>query len=472
MSQQSFPPTPGCLVGTLRRWDPQTKKTENPLAIYSRQEIFVGRNEKKCQYVMNDPLVSNKHLCIYTVLFDQDNPEEIAPLVYVQDISMNGTEWNGYRMANAQRSFLLSDGDILRLSPKSYIQFREVDPLRGKSFSLLQKIEMKAFEEEYVITNRKLGTGAFGQVHMAYKKGTGEQLACKIVDLQSLRDSLVKRTKAKHSKAWAEKEYDSNGLRHLQRYISQKLQERFDVYDREATILEKLLHPNIIGLERVIKSSSTIYLFQELITAGDLFSYIQYKGGRLPDIEAAVIVRQITIAVKFLHDRNIVHRDIKPDNILMSSRADGSRVVLTDFGCARLVQPAFGRMSTMAGTLEFSAPEVLGGDQQGYTKAVDLWSLGCVAAILLTAEAPFDDVGSKYFATGPAQEKALGRLQAKLERHKVGERAKDFVLRLLVFDPAARMDVNQALEHSWFTNPCHKEEFEALYRRSIRDWKP
>lgn len=97
-------------------------------------------------------------------------------------------------------------------------------------------------------------------------------------------------------------------------------------------------------------------MFQDLLTAGDLFSHIQYKSGRLPDIEAAVILRQIVIAVDYLHRKNIVHRDLKPDNILMTSRADGCRVVLTDFGCAKFIDPISHRMSTLVGTLEFSAP--------------------------------------------------------------------------------------------------------------------
>src|SRR5271156_2967142 len=73
------------------------------------------------------------------------------------------------------------------------------------------------------------------------------------------------------------------------------------------------------------------YIFQDLVTAGDLFSYIDSKNGKLSEVEAAVIVRQILVALDFLHERNIVHRDLKPDNILMTSLASGCRVVVSDF---------------------------------------------------------------------------------------------------------------------------------------------
>ncbi|THC93864.1 hypothetical protein EYZ11_006646 [Aspergillus tanneri] len=334
---------------------------------------------------------------------------------------------------------------------------------------------LQVFENMYTVTQRKLGSGAYGQVHMAFEKETGQQLACKIIDLRALSDKFFREAEEQQSRLFKKKLlYSSTGImasREFKKPFSKKVLEKLKVYNREAKILANLSHPNIIGIEKVIKSSNTVYLFQELITAGDLFSYIQYKGGKLGDIEAAVIVRQVLMALEYLHDRDVVHRDLKPDNILMTSLADGCRVVLTDFGCARMVQPSTGRMSTVIGTFDYSAPEVLKSSKQGYTKAVDLWSLGCVTAVLLTGEIPFKDA----FATSPidiSRTQGIDQLEANLKWNNAGKRAADFVRRLLVFDETERMNVKQALHHSWFSNSAHRNEFEALYKRSIGNWKP
>ncbi|RDW74325.1 uncharacterized protein DSM5745_06987 [Aspergillus mulundensis] len=457
-------PSSGALVGTISTWDPDTEEITTPVPIYSHREIYVGRDPRKCRFVVNDPLVSNRHLWIYTVIFDEDNPEEVAPLVYAQDLSMNGTWWNDYRMGDSGSSFLLSDGDILRLAADVYLLYRSFDNSQPICFDSCQALEMRAFSSKYLITRRKLGSGAYGQVHMAYKKSTGQQFACKIVNLLTIKHQIIqeggKQREQSSKKTMNARMRDSCAELQLQRKLEQ--------YQREAKILETLQHPNIIGLEKVIMSDNTIYMFQDLLTAGDLFSYIQYKGGRLPDIEAAVIVRQIVIALDFLHARNIVHRDLKPDNILMTSRADGCRVVLTDFGCATFVDPITNRMSSTVGTFEFSAPEVVKGSQKGYTKAADLWSLGCLTGVLLTGEPVFDHVPQE----AGWRWRAVDNLGLRMSRLRVGERAHDFVFRLLEHDVSKRMDVKQALQHVWFTNPSHKADFEALYERSIRDWKP
>ncbi|KAF7591258.1 Meiosis-specific serine/threonine-protein kinase mek1 [Aspergillus hancockii] len=377
---------------------------------------------------------------------------------------MNGTSWNGYLMGKG--SYLLSDGDVLKLSPSISLQYRSEKKTKEECFDKLQILEMEVFEGHYKVSSQKLGSGAFGQVYMAYKKGTGQQLACKIIDLRALKSRVIRKAEDLQShEETRNKLLDTHGVNQSP---PKKAQERLDPYTREVRILEDISHPNIITIEKVIKSSNTIYLFQELVAAGDLFSYLQSKRMRLDDIEAAVIMRQVLMALDYLHDRGIVHRDLKPDNILMTSIEDGGRVILTDFGCARKVPSSVARMSSLVGTFDYSAPEM---HKYSYTKAIDMWSLGCVTAVLLTGSIPFES-SLKADATELTQTNELKRLEAYMNWNKTGNRARDFVLKLLVVDEAKRMDVKQALRHDWFTNPAQKKDFEALYRRSIRDWKP
>ena len=97
-------------------------------------------------------------------------------------------------------------------------------------------------------------------------------------------------------------------------------------------------------------------MYQDLVTAGDLFSYSESKNGRLLEVEAAVIIRQILIALCFFIYENFVNGYLKPDNILMTSLSAGCRIVLTDFGAARRIKYPTSRMSSIAGTEEYAAP--------------------------------------------------------------------------------------------------------------------
>jgi len=99
-------------------------------------------------------------------------------------------------------------------------------------------------------------------------------------------------------------------------------------------------------------------MFEDLVTAGDLFSYLEFENCMLLEVEAAVIIRQILIALRYLHERNVVHRDLKPENILMTSLSTGCRIVLTDFGAARRLRSDRHRMETVVGTMGWAAPYV------------------------------------------------------------------------------------------------------------------
>lgn len=110
--------------------------------------------------------------------------------------------------------------------------------------------------------------------------------------------------------------------------------------------------------------------------------------------------------------------------------------------------------------------EVFQCSRQGYTKAVDMWSLGAVTFTLLTGHPPFN-------ASLTDVQLALSKsIESDLAFSQTGNRARDFICRLLLFDETARMDVKQALSHCWFTNCSHLAAFKDVYQRSTKGWKP
>ncbi|OOQ87102.1 serine/threonine protein kinase [Penicillium brasilianum] len=464
---------PGICVGTLSLWDSTTHETSRPLEVYINEEVFIGRDAKRCSFHLTNPYISNKHIRIYTILFDQDNLEDVPPLIYAEDLSMNGTFWNGYPMGKGKGSSLLSDGDILRVAGDTHIRFKSADPDTENKFTQLQQLEMRSFQKSYVITQRVLGSGAYGRVHMAFNVNTGRQFACKIVDLQAAKSEFRAQARAREGlgeemkSKFFEKRYgplESTSMTGKSSTLERFIVGKVAMQQRESLLLAQLSHPNIIAAEKVIRSSNTIYIFTELVTCGDLFSYVRNKGP-LEETTVALIIRQVLLALEYLHDQNIVHRDVKPDNILMTCHEVGGRVVLADFGCARLVNQPSQRMSSVVGTLDYCAPELKHNNAKGYTKAVDMWSLGCVTAVLLMGDTPFEN---ELRSTASD----LVNLDLDMRALDITSRPRNFVRRLLVQDEGQRMNVKGALRHDWFTNPTQAEWFNDMYNRSIQSWKP
>ncbi|PYH93175.1 kinase-like protein [Aspergillus ellipticus CBS 707.79] len=471
-SEPQSSPRPQYRAGTLSRWDPVLKTREDTFPIYCGEDFYVGRDQNKCRYVLDEEYISRKHLHIYTVMVDPDNPEETPPLVYAEDVSKLGTSWNGYSMMG-KGGYLLCDGDVLELPKDIFLKFRLQKYADEDDLGVITKTDMNILGGKYTLSRRKLGAGGYGQVYMAYHKKSGRQLACKIIGIRRMRDEIVR----KNLREITDESSDlPMATENRKGPFWTKFHDRVRVIKREIMLLKDLVHPNIISIEKVLQTGFNIYIFQELVPGGDLFSYIHHKGGKLRPVEAAVIVRQILIALQYLHERNIVHRDLKPDNILMTSLADGCRVVLTDFGCAI---HATGRMGTMVGTFEYTAPEILASTRRGgYTKAVDMWSLGCVTAALLTGRTSIDG-STETYATDLAKRGGYQRLEASLRQHNVNRyafnvnrRAHNFVKSCLAYDASNRITAAQGLAHCWFTNYSHQEEFENLYQRSIRNWQP
>ncbi|KAK7190231.1 hypothetical protein PSPO01_03952 [Paraphaeosphaeria sporulosa] len=469
-----------------------TPATQDLIDIHGNEQFYLGRNPALCERHWPDRTISNKHLRIHCILYDEFGNGGVPPLVYATDVSSNGTFLTKYNAAYANSrasqsvlmtrkhgAFLLDDRDELRISESVILVYHDMEPNSSFSLTPTQKDEVPRFALRYSITRRLLGKGGFGKVVVAIHQKSQRQLACKVINLKEFYPEEVMHDLRLPT---CEETQPSIACGSRKRWPS-KVTRCF----REFRILEDLSHPNIISVEKVFWSPNTIYLFQELISGGDLFSYMERKGGALNSIDAAVIVLQILKAVNYLHDRDIVHRDLKPDNILLTYPEDGARIVITDFGNARVLPKSTGndrrRMFTKTGTIEYIAPEIYEMNKtcpkgSGYSKAVDMWSIGVITANLLSNEALF---GAPCYE--PEPHNYTLKLAAKCDLSvidnddhpawsKVSDKPKEFVKKLLMLRETDRMTVKQALAHRWFTNPYLAEEFEALYARSIRDWQP
>ena len=411
-------------------------------------------------------------------------------MIYVRVLSFNSVELTrngagintGVKITKSHADVLLSAGDILKLTPDIFLHFGYYRRRsEGDELDDIQRAEAKCFADEFHLAGRRLGVGGQASVFVAVKQSNKQQFACKAVPLpltqygaDSELDSDMRMTaEQKQAKLAARKA---------------KLARQREDLAREYNILKALNHPNIIALEKVICATYDVFIFQELITGGDLLSYMDQKG-LLDEPQAAVIVFQIVKAVEYLHANGVVHRDIKPENILMTSWNDGGRVVLTDFGQARTINDSttarngssIFRMQTIVGTYGYTAPEIFKQmkrtlPSKGYSKAIDMWSVGCVAATLLTSElvCPQDDADVEYATSSePIHEKwNVNDLDERPLWAGISRKAKDFVKRCLAPEESMRMTASEALSSGWLTNKHYQKELQAVYDLSIADWKP
>jgi len=124
------------------------------------------------------------------------------------------------------------------------------------------------------------------------------------------------------------------------------------------------------------------------MAGGDLFDYLERRNHFVSEARAKEIFRQIAESIRFLHSLGIVHRDLKIENVMMSSNAEDAIPKLVDFGLACILAPGE-TSSEGVGTLEYCAPEII--FMKNYNHCIDIWSLGCVLFRLICGDLPFED---------------------------------------------------------------------------------
>lgn len=280
----------------------------------------------------------------------------------------------------------------------------------------------KPIEEVYdgVHNGPVLGSGISGLVRLVTHKATGLKYAVKVLDL-ALVDT-------------------AEGLRQLR---------------EEIFIMCQLDHPNIVRLEEVYESHSEIYLVQELCLGGELFDRLDEQPDyHYTEAECARLVKQMLSAVRYLHSKGIIHRDLKLENFLFSSTAKDSELKMIDFGLSKHFR--YGEIQHEAvGTPYTVAPEVILGS---YDERCDVWAIGVITFLLLSGDPPFGGCG------GP---ESLMQVRSNILSGKfdfepvevwsiVSQQARNFIRTLLITDPQKRPTARSAQKQQWLTEWASK----------------
>ncbi|PON42670.1 Serine/threonine protein kinase [Parasponia andersonii] len=266
----------------------------------------------------------------------------------------------------------------------------------------------KDFDKRYTI-GKLLGHGQFGYTYVATDKANGDRVAVKRIE----KNKMV-------------------------------LPIAVEDVKREVKILQELTgHENVVRFYNAFEDDSYVYIVMELCEGGELLDRIlAKKDSRYTEKDAAVVVRQMLKVAAQCHLHGLVHRDMKPENFLFKSSREDSPLKATDFGLSDFIKPGR-KFQDIVGSAYYVAPEVL---KRKSGPESDVWSIGVITYILLCGRRPFWD------KTEDGIFKEVLRNKPDFRRKpwpSVSSSAKDFVKKLLVKDPRARLTAAQALSHPW-----------------------
>ncbi|TVU45472.1 hypothetical protein EJB05_04961, partial [Eragrostis curvula] len=224
--------------------------------------------------------------------------------------------------------------------------------------------------------------------------------------------------------------------------------------EQEIALLSQFEHENIVQYYGTDKEDSKLYIFIELVTQGSLSSL--YQKYKLRESQVSAYTRQILNGLVYLHERNVVHRDIKCANILV--HANGS-VKLADFGLAKEMSK-INMLRSCKGSVYWMAPEVIN-PKKTYGPSADIWSLGCTVLEMLTRQIPFPNMEwtNAFFLIGKGERPPIPNYLSK--------EAQDFIAQCVRVDPEKRPSAAQLLEHPFVNRPL-RASFESTSPPAIR----
>jgi MAP/microtubule affinity-regulating kinase len=231
----------------------------------------------------------------------------------------------------------------------------------------------------------------------------------------------------------------------------QQKQRTLDEMLKEADIMKRLDHHNIIKVHEIIDTENTFYIIMEYASNGDLFSCLDC--GRMDETEAKEKFQQIISAVRYCHEeKNVIHRDLKPDNILFDSE---NNIKIADFGLSEEFVPGE-KFFTFCGTPEYMAPEVFQGHKFDGPK-VDVWSLGVMLYEMLTATLPFPG------STWPHIIERVLHGKYYVPEY-ISQDCRELLSKMLVLDPSKRATMDVVMKDAWVNSMSENQKNEPKRR--------
>ncbi|XP_074915390.1 serine/threonine-protein kinase MARK2 isoform X3 [Buteo buteo] len=295
----------------------------------------------------------------------------------------------------------------------------------GKANMLRGRNSATSADEQPHIGNYRLlktiGKGNFAKVKLARHVLTGKEVAVKIIDKTQLNSS--------------------------------SLQKLF----REVRIMKVLNHPNIVKLFEVIETEKTLYLVMEYASGGEVFDYL-VAHGRMKEKEARAKFRQIVSAVQYCHQKFIVHRDLKAENLLLDADMN---IKIADFGFSN--EFTFGnKLDTFCGSPPYAAPELFQGKKYDGPE-VDVWSLGVILYTLVSGSLPFDGQNLKEL-----RERVL-RGKYRIPFYMSTD-CENLLKKFLILNPTKRGTLEQIMKDRWM-NVGHEDDELKPYMEPVPDYK-
>nr|XP_033786180.1 serine/threonine-protein kinase 17A isoform X1 [Geotrypetes seraphini] len=273
-------------------------------------------------------------------------------------------------------------------------------------------IRSEPFSNRYTLSpGHELGRGKFAVVKKCIEKETGKEFAAKF---------MRKRRKGQDC--------------------------RMEIIHEIAVLELALSCPWVINLHEVYETASEMILLLEYAAGGEIFNQcVADREEAFKEKDVQRLMRQILEGISFLHKNNVVHLDLKPQNILLTSESPIGDIKVVDFGLSRIVN-SNEELREIMGTPEYVAPEIL--NYEPISTATDMWSIGVLAYVMLTGTSPFlgDDKQQTFLNISQ-----LNISYSEEDFDTISDSAVDFIKALLVKEPELRTTAEDALHHPWLS---------------------